>query len=100
MLKLALIVVMAGAVLHASCVVCALTCCCDLMPAKHTTNTHDCHGSIHFTHVNLDWNTIEHEPVTAMRIVLYVVPVMKLAVSMPDLAVDTPPPEVLTYDNN
>jgi len=35
-----------------------------------------------------------------MRIVLYVVPVIKLAVSMPDLAVYTPPPEVLLYDNN
>jgi hypothetical protein len=31
-----------------------------------------------------------------MRIVLYVVPVIKLAVSMPDLAVYTPPPEALS----
>ena len=100
MLKLALIVVMAGAVLHASCVVCALTCCCDLMPAQHTTNPHDCHSSIHYTHVNLDWTAIEYEPPTTMRIVLYDVPVIKLAVSMPDLAVYTPPPEVLLYDNN
>lgn len=93
MLRLASIALIIGAVLSASCV-CALACCCDLMPGHSgSSDDHHCKGLVHNSHVNVDWMNFDEELAIAMRAQEFVSTEIHLIVPTVDLAVLSPPPQ-------
>jgi hypothetical protein len=94
--KMTVILVMVGAILNTACVVCALGCCCDLMPTSHLSDDgKNCPGPIHTPHINLDWLTFDHASQVILSVAWFSPPPAKIQAPTADLSVDTPPPQTL-----
>jgi hypothetical protein len=97
-LKLVTIALVIAAVLNAGCIVCALACCCEFMPASHQSPTHsDCHGSVHSTSTNLHWMGFDLEPTATMLVTHFLASTPNIQFHVIDLSIDSPPPEISLF---
>jgi hypothetical protein len=93
MLKLAVIVVMVGAVLNVTCVVCALACCCDIKAVRTAAQQDDCQGMIHSADANPAWIGFDYDPPFTVRVANFSPPAVEPRPTAPDLSIDSPPPQ-------